>query len=92
MITSIRHKGLKAYYETGSKKGIQTEHDKRLRIMLAELDNSQSIVDMDIPGYRLHELKGRLRGRWSISVSGNWRLTFEFKDGNVELLDYEDYH
>ena len=92
MITSIRHKGLKAFYETGSKKGIQTDHDQRLRMMLAALDTAQSVMDLDIPGYRLHELKGRLKGRWSISVSGNWRLTFEFKESNVELLDYEDYH
>ena len=46
----------------------------------------------DHAGYRLHPLKGKLKGRWSISVSGNWRLTFEFKDGDVDLLDYEDYH
>lgn len=92
MITSIRHKGLKAFYETGSKKGIQTDHAQRLRMMLAALDTAQSVIDLDIPGYRLHELKGKLKGRWSISVSGNWRLTFEFKEGNVELLDYEEYH
>lgn len=61
-------------------------------MILAALDTAQSVTDLDIPGYRLHEQKGKLRGRWSISVSGNWRLTFEFKDGNVELLDYEDYH
>lgn len=92
MITSIRHKGLKAFYETGSKKGIQTDHTQKLRMMLAALDTAQSVMDLDIPGYRLHELKGKLKGRWSISVSGNWRPTFEFKEGNVELLDYEDYH
>ena len=60
--------------------------------MLAALDSAQVIEDMDIPGYRLHALKGYMKNRWSISVSGNWRLTFEFKDGNVYLLDYEDYH
>ena len=56
------------------------------------LDTAQSVQDLDIPGYRLHPLKGKLKGSWSISVSGNWRLTFEFKDGDVFLLDYEDYH
>jgi len=60
--------------------------------MLAALDTAQTIDDMDIPGYRLHPLKGKLKGRWSVSVSGNWRLTFEFVSGNVEILDYEDYH
>ena len=60
--------------------------------MLAAFDTAKSIEDMDIPGYRLHALKGKFKGRWPTSVSGNWRLTFEFKNGNVELLDYEDYH
>ncbi len=61
-------------------------------MQLAALDTAQTLQDMDIPGYRLHALKGKLKGRWCISVSGNWRLTFEFKDGDVYLLDYEDYH
>ena len=60
--------------------------------MLAALESSQTIDDMDIPGYRLHPLKGKIKNRWSVSVSGNWRLTFEFRDGNAYLLDYEDYH
>jgi proteic killer suppression protein len=92
MIRSIRHKGLRRYYETGSTSGIQTAHAVRLRMQLTALDTAQTIQDMDIPGYRLHSLKGKLKERWSISVSGNWRLTFEFKDGDVYLLDYEDYH
>ncbi|MFK8075709.1 MAG: type II toxin-antitoxin system RelE/ParE family toxin [Granulosicoccus sp.] len=61
-------------------------------MMLTAFDAAQSIEDMDIPGYRLHALNGKQKGRWSAFVSGNWRLTFEFKNGNVELLDYEDYH
>ena len=61
-------------------------------MQLAALDTAHSIDDMDIPGYRLHPLKGERKGLWSISVSGNWRLTFEFADGNVYVLDYEDYH
>jgi proteic killer suppression protein len=56
------------------------------------LDTAQAVEDMDIPGFRLHPLKGAMRGRWSISVNGNWRLTFEFQDGNAYVLDYEDYH
>ena len=92
MIRNIHHKGLRSYYETGSTSGIQTAHAVRLRMQLTALDTAQTIQDMDIPGYRLHPLKGKLKGRWSISVSGNWRLTFEFKDGDVYLLDYEDYH
>lgn len=61
-------------------------------MQLAALDTAQTIDDMDIHGFRLHSLKGELQGRWSISVNGNWRVTFEFKDGNVYVLDYEDYH
>jgi len=61
-------------------------------MQLADLDTAQTIDDMDLPGFRLHPLKGNLAGRWSITVSGNWRLTFEFRDGNTYVLDYEDYH
>tara|TARA_R110002095_G_scaffold161766_1_gene140178 strand:+ start:590 stop:775 length:186 start_codon:yes stop_codon:yes gene_type:complete len=61
-------------------------------MQLAALDTAQNIDDMDIPGFRLHELSGSLRNRWSITVNGNWRLTFEFRDGDAYLLDYEDYH
>jgi len=92
VIKSFKHKGLRKYYETGSKAGIQAKHAGRLRLQLAALDTAQTIEDMDVPGYRLHPLKGRARNRWSIWVSGNWRLTFEFKDGSAYVLDYEDYH
>ncbi len=92
MIGSFRHKELTKFYETGSRAGIQPAHAKRLRMQLAALDTASMIDDMDIPGFKLHPLKGSERGRWSISVSGNWRLTFEFTDGDVHILDYEDYH
>ncbi len=61
-------------------------------MQLAALDTAQAIEDMDIPGFRLHALKGIERGRWSIWVNGNWRVTFEFENGNAFVLDYEDYH
>ncbi len=92
MIRSIRHKGLLRFYESGSRSGVAANHVKRLRILLAALDTAQTIEDIDIPGFALHRLKGRMKNRWSISVSGNWRLTFEFRDSDVFLLDYEDYH
>ena len=92
MIKSIRHKGLAKLFESGSAAGIKASHTKRLWFQLAALDTARVIDDMDIPGFGLHPLKGKLKGRWSISVNGNWRLTFEFKDGNVYVLDYEDYH
>jgi toxin HigB-1 len=92
MIQSFRHKGLRRFYESGSLAGIQPQHAARLRLQLAALDTAVVIEDMDIPGFRLHPLHGRERGRWSIWVNGNWRLTFEFVDGNAYVLDYEDYH
>ena len=92
MIKTIRHRGLAKLFESGSTAGVQASHAKRLRLQLAALDTAQVIDDMDIPGFGLHPLKGKLKGRWSIWVNGNWRLTFEFKDGNIYVLDYEDYH
>ena len=92
MIQSFRHKGLRRFYESGYLAGIQPQHAKRLRMQLVALDSAQVIEDMDIPGFRLHPLKGADRGRWSIWVNGNWRLTFEFRDGQAYVLDYEDYH
>jgi proteic killer suppression protein len=61
-------------------------------MLLAALDTAKSIEDMDIPGFRLHPLKGEERGCWSVWVNGNWRMTFQFKDGHAYVLDYEDYH
>ena len=92
MIKSFRRKGLRKLFETGSTSGVQASHAKRLRMQLVALDTAQVVEDMDIPGFRLHPLKGPMRGRWSITVNGNWRLTFEFQDGNAYVLDYEDYH
>jgi len=92
MIKSFRHKGLQALFESGSVVGIRPDHAGRLRMQLAALDTAQVIEDMDIPGFRLHGLKGSKAGRWSIGVNGNWRVTFEFREGNAYVLDYEDYH
>lgn len=92
MIKSFRHKGLKKFYDSGSSSGIQPKHAKRLKMQLTALDTASVIDDMDIPGFRLHRLKGREHNRWSIWVNANWRVTFEFQDGHVYILDYEDYH
>lgn len=92
MVESFQHKGLKRFFETGSAAGIQSHHAKRLRMLLAALDSARTVEDMDISGFRLHPLKGTGRGRWSVWVNGNWRLTFEFRNGNAHVLDYEDYH
>ena len=92
VIKSFRHKGLRRLYETGSAAGVQASHERRLRMQLLALDTAQCIKDMDIAGFRLHPLKGKKKGRWSIWVNGNWRIAFEFRDGNAYVLDYEDYH
>ncbi len=92
MIQSFRHKGLLRFYESGSQAGIQPHHAKRLRMQLVALETAQIIDDMNIAGFRLRPLKGEEKGRWSIWVNGNWRLTFEFRDGHAYVLDYEDHH
>lgn len=92
MIRSFQHKGLKVFYETGSTRGIRADHAKRLKRILAVLDQAQQPEDADLPGYRLHLLKGDMAEFWSVSVSGNWRVTFRFIGQDVELVNYLDYH
>lgn len=82
----------KKFYETGSTAGIQTVHKLKLRMRLTALDTAISIKDVDLPGFRLHPLKGDKKGLWAIDVSKNWRIVFKFEDGNVHIVDYEDYH
>jgi toxin HigB-1 len=92
MIVSFVHKGLEDFFRTGSKRGIQPAQAARLRMQLAALDSAKQIEDMDLPGYRLHGLKGDRKGTRSVTVNGNWRITFKFVGGNAEIVDYEDYH
>ncbi len=92
MIKSFKHKGLAEFFASGKTRGIQAAHASKLRMQLAALDTAAVIEDMDIPGYRLHPLKGSRKGIWSISVNGNWRIAFEFQDGNAYIVNYEDYH
>ena len=82
MITSFAHKGLERFYKTG----------KPLRLILTNLDQAESPKDMDLPGLQLHELKGSRKNIWSVSVSGNWRVTFRFIGRDAEIVNYEDYH
>ena len=92
MIKSFRHKGLKAFFQTGDKSGIQADHETRLRLQLAKLDAAQSPDDMDLPNWRLHPLKGNLKGHWAVWVDRNWRMTFKFEGNDAVLTDYQDYH
>ena len=92
MIKSIKHKGLCLFFETGKTTGIQNQHIEKLRMQLSALATASVIEDLNLPGYRLHKLKGLKQTYWSIRVDKNWRLTFEFINGDVYLLNYEDYH
>lgn len=92
MIRSFRNKGLERFHRTGNTSGIQSAPGKRLRLILSNLDMAQSPDDMDLPGLRLHRLRGARTGFWAAAVNANWRLTFRFTGRDVELVDYEDYH
>ena len=92
MIRTFRHRGLQRFFETGSKAGIQPDQADRLRMRLAALDTATCIEDMNLPGFRLHTLKGDRKGSWAIDVSRNWRIVFSFDGGNAYDVDYEDYH
>jgi len=92
MIKSFRHRGLQRFFTKGTTAGIQAKHDKRIRLVLARLHASTCPQDMDLPGLKLHPLKGKRKGTWAVSVSGNWRITFQFDGTDVTDVDYEDYH
>ncbi len=92
MITRFKHRGLERFFSTGSKAGIKPEHAERLRLILARLNASTCVKDMNLPGLQLHSLRGARKGMWAVRVSGNWRVTFTFVGKNAEDVDYEDYH
>lgn len=92
MIISFQHKGLRKFYEIGSKQGIVSAHETKLQMVLAALDIAEASEELDLPAFSLHSLKGDLKDYWSIKVNGNWRVIFRFKGNDVELLDYLDYH
>lgn len=92
MIRSFRHSGVEKFFRTGSKAGIQPKHESRLRIQLTALNLASTPLDMNRDGWDWHPLKGTLKGYWSVSVNGNWRLTFTFEGEDAILVDYQDYH
>jgi len=92
MIRSFRHKGLEQFFITGSKRGIIPEHADKIARVLDRLDASISPADMDLPGYRLHELKGKETGTWAVTINANWRITFQFEGQDAVVVDYRDYH
>lgn len=92
MIKSWRHKGLKAFYETGQISGIKADHVRRLKIILQRLNAALSPKDMNTPGMRFHGLKGEQKGFYSVVVNKNWRVIFKFEGQDAILVDYLDYH
>lgn len=92
MSKSFQHKGLRGFYETGTTRGIRADHAKRLSRMLQFMDRATLPGHLDLPGWRLHPLKGELSEYWSLSGSGNWRVIFRFVGSDIELVDYLDYH
>jgi addiction module HigA family antidote len=92
MIRSIRHKGLKRLYDDDDPRGVMIEHTQKLRDIIARLDAAGTVADMNLPGFRLHALKGELKGFWSVTVRANWRVIFRFVDRDAQDVDYVDYH
>ena len=88
----IRHKGLKRLYETDDPRGVIGEHAEKLRDILARLDAAGDVSDLDLPGFRLHPLKGEFKGFWAVTVRANWRVVFRFTDSEALDVDYVDYH
>lgn len=92
MIKDFKHKGLKEFFLNGSKKGIQSTHEVRLRRQLTALNSASDAKHMNIPGWSFHELKGDLKDHFAVTVNKNWRLTFKFENGDAYVVDYQDYH
>jgi toxin HigB-1 len=92
VIRSFRHKGLKLLYEKGDRRRVSADQADKIERILARLDQAEKPGDMDLPGYRLHPLKGDLAGFWSVTVSGNWRVIFRFAGGHATEVDMLDYH
>ena len=90
-IKSFKSRALKRLYIKGDASKVQVKHVPKLKRQLARLDKSRAASDMDLPGYRLHQLKG-FENRWAVNVDENYRLIFDFVEGNAYVLDYEDYH
>ena len=92
VIRTFRHRGLKKLFQDGDASKVRADQFARIADVLAHLDTAVRPADVDLPGYRLHPLKGDLKGYWSVSISGSWRLVFRFADGDVFDVDLVDYH
>jgi proteic killer suppression protein len=91
MIKSFKHKGLEDFFKTGIKKGIRPEHSKKLERILDQLNAANEVKDMNYPGSDLHRLTGNKQGQYAVKVSGNWRIFFEYVEGDAYIVDYDDF-
>ena len=92
MITGFRHRGLRRLFERGDRRGVSSNHVEKLENILVFLNRARRAEDMDLPGFRLHRLRGDLRGFWAVTVSANWRVIFRFDGGDAHDVDLVDYH
>lgn len=92
MIRDFRHKGLERFFHTGNRAGVQAQRAKRLTLQLGALDAAIGPNGMNMPGWRLHPLKGSMTDHWAVWVDKNWRLTFRFEGPDAVMVDYQDYH
>lgn len=92
MIRSFRHRGLKRLYERGERRHLRSDQVDKIKRILARLDEASDVSNMDLPGFRLHPLKGNFAGFWAVTVSANWRVLFRFADGHAHEVDLVDYH
>lgn len=92
MVKTFRHKGSRRLFENDNASGIRSDQARRIKDILAHLDGAELPQDLDLPGYRLHALKGDLKGHWSVTISSNWRILFRFENGNAFDVDLVDYH
>jgi proteic killer suppression protein len=92
LIKTFQHKGLKKFFESGTTRGIQPTHARKLQTILTTLHASKEVQDMNAPAFKLHPMTGNEKGVWSVWVNGNWRITFRFEDGDAYIVDYRDYH
>ena len=92
MIQTFQHRGLKRLYEHGDPSRVRADQVDRIGLALADLDAASKPSDLALPGYRLHPLRGDLKGFWSLSISGNWRIIFRFEEGDAYDVNLVDYH
>ena len=92
MIQSFKHKGLERLFVDGERKGVRPDLIEKVENILAVLSRARIPADVKLPGFRLHPLKGRVKGFWSVTVRANWRITFRFADGHIWDVDLADYH